>query len=74
MNRFFCISIQQDAILWYAVDAAFIISTSAIAKKNNGIEDRGGNHELFEHLMQLWVGYEIVKVLLRYGVQKFEVT
>jgi hypothetical protein len=37
-------------------------------QKNNGIEDRGGNHELFEHLMHSWVGYEIVKVLLKYGL------
>ncbi len=42
----------------------FIISNSA----NNGIEDRGGNHELFEHLMHSWVGYELVKVLLKYGL------
>ena len=68
MNRFFCISIQQDAISWYAFNAAFIILNSAIAKKNNGIEDRGGNHELFEHLMHSWVGYELVKVLLKYGL------
>jgi hypothetical protein len=37
-------------------------------QKNNGIEDRGGNHELFEHLMDSWVGYELVKVLLKYGL------
>jgi hypothetical protein len=39
-----------------------------LLQKNNGIEDRGGNHELFEHLMHSWVGYEIVKVLLKYGL------
>ena len=37
-------------------------------KKKVDIEDRGGNHELFEHLMHSWVGYELVKVLLKYGL------
>ncbi len=37
-------------------------------QKKNDIEDRGGNHELFEHLMHSWVGYELVKVLLKYGL------
>jgi hypothetical protein len=37
-------------------------------KKKVDIEDRGGNHELLEHLMHSWVGYELVKVLLKYGL------
>ena len=54
---------------WYAFNAAFIISNSAIArKKNNGIEDKGGNHELFAHLMHSWVGYALFKVSLKYGL------
>ncbi len=48
-------------------DAAFVISNSAIAKKIE-VEDKGGNHGLFEHLMHSWVGYELVKVLLKYGL------
>ena len=35
-------------------------------KENDNVEDRGGNHELFEHFMHSWVGYEIVKILLKY--------
>ncbi len=41
--------------------------TTPLQKKVD-IEDRGGNHELFEHLMHSWVGYELVKVLLKYGL------
>ena len=33
-------------------------------QKKVEVEDRGGNHGLFEHLMHSWVGYELVKVLL----------
>ncbi len=67
-NRCLCLSILQDVLLWYTFDAAFVISNSAIAKKKVDIEDRGGNHELFEHLMHSWVGYELVKVLLKFGL------
>ena len=45
-----------------------MIANSAIAKKNNNVEDRGGNHELFEHFMHSWVGYEIVQILFKYGL------
>ena len=37
-------------------------------QKKNEVEDKGGNHGLFEHLMHSWVGYELVKVLLKYGL------
>ncbi len=67
-NRCFCLSILQDALLWYTFDAAFVISNSAIAKKEVEVEDKGGNHGLFEHLMHSWIGYELVKVLLKYGL------
>ncbi len=67
-NRCFCLSILQDALSWYTFDAAFVISNSAIAKKKVDLEDKGGNHGLFEHLMHSWVGYEFVKVLLKYGL------
>ncbi len=52
--------ITKDAISWYTFEAAFVIANSAIARKNDNFEDRGGNHELFEHFMHSWVGYEIV--------------
>jgi hypothetical protein len=67
-NRCFCLSILQDALSWYTFDAVFVISNSAIAKKKVEVEDKGGNHGLFEHLMHSWVGYELVKVLLKYGL------
>ena len=35
-------------------------------KENDNVEDRGGNHELFEHFMHSWVGYEIVQNLFKY--------
>ena len=65
-NRCFCLSILQDALSWYTFDAAFVISNSGIAKKKVEVEDKEGNHGLFEHLMHSWVGYELVKVLLKY--------
>ncbi len=49
-------------------DAAFVISNSAISKKKVEVEDKGGNYGLFEHLMHSWVGYELVKVFLKYGL------
>ncbi len=67
-NHCFCLSILQDAISWYTFDAAFVISNSAIAKKKVEVEDKGGNHGLFEHSIHSWVGYELVKVLLKYGL------
>ena len=64
----FLFNYQTDALSWYTFDAAFIISNSTIAKKSVDVEDRGGNHELFEHLMNSWVGYELVKVLFKFGL------
>ncbi len=63
-NCCFCLSILQDALSWYTFDAAFVISNSAIAKKRVEVEDKGGNHGLFEHLMHSWVGYELVKTTI----------
>ncbi len=37
-------------------------------QKKVEVEDKGGNHGLFEHLMHSWVEYELVKVLLKYGL------
>ncbi len=37
-------------------------------QKKIEVEDKGGNHCLFEHLMHSCVGYELVKVLLKYGL------
>ncbi len=37
-------------------------------QKKVEVEDKEGNYGLFEHLMHFWVGYDLVKVLLKYGL------
>ncbi len=60
-------STLQDALLWYTYDAAHIISTTAIAKRKNDCDDREA-FTVFQELMHSWVGYELVKVLLIFGL------
>jgi hypothetical protein len=60
-------STLQDALSWYTYDAAHIISTTAIAKRIIGCDDRGA-FTVFQELMHSWVGYELVKVLLIFGL------
>jgi hypothetical protein len=60
-------STLQDALSWYTYNAAHIISTTAIAKRKNDCDDRGA-FTVFQELMHSWVGYELVKVLLIYGL------
>ncbi len=45
-----------------------LYQTPALQKKQAEYEDRGGNHDLFAHLMNSWVGYELVRVLLSFGL------
>ena len=45
-----------------------LYQTHALQKKTVDYEDRGGNHDLLAHLMHSWVGYELVKVLLAFGL------
>ena len=45
-----------------------LYQTPALQKKTVDYEDRGGNHDLFAHIMHSWVGYELVKVLLAFGL------
>jgi hypothetical protein len=61
------VSALQDAILWYTYNAANIISTTPIAKKKVDYDDRGA-FNIFQELMHFWVGYELVKVLLTFGL------
>ncbi len=56
-NPCFCLSILQDALSWYTFDAAFVISNSAIAKKKVEVEDKGGNHALFEQAFNAFLGW-----------------
>jgi hypothetical protein len=42
--------------------------TPALQKKTVEYEDRGGNHDMFAHIMHSWVGFELVQVLLAFGL------
>ena len=53
-------------LLWYTYNAANIISMTSIAKKVD-YDDRGA-FSMFQELMHSWVGYELVKVLLTFGL------
>jgi hypothetical protein len=59
--------VLQDVLLWYTYDAANIISTTTIAKKIVDYDDRGA-FVMFQELVHSWVGYELVKVLLAFGL------
>jgi hypothetical protein len=66
-NILFCfVSTLQDALSWYTYDATNIISTTSIAKKID-YDDRGA-FIMFQELMHSWVGYELVKVILTFGL------
>jgi hypothetical protein len=43
------------------------ISTTFIAKRKVDYDDRGA-FNMFQELMHFWVGYELVKVLLAFGL------
>jgi hypothetical protein len=44
-----------------------IISTTAITKGKNDCDDRGA-FTVFQELMHSWFGYELVKILLIFGL------
>jgi len=68
-DRYFCFFRPLDALSWYTFDAAKVISNSSVGQKGGGVSnDKGGNHGLYEHIIHSWVGYELVKVLLKYGL------
>ena len=58
-----------DALLFYIYDAWYVIANS-IARQPFGLgkADRGQSL-LFHELIQSWVGYELVKVLVTFGLQ-----
>jgi hypothetical protein len=67
-NHCFCsASTLQDALSWYTYDVANIISTTTIAKRKVDYDDRGA-FGIIQELMHSWVGYELVTVLLIFGL------
>jgi hypothetical protein len=67
-NNFFCsLFTLQDALSWYTYNTANIISTTSIAEIKVDFDDRGA-FNMFQVLMHSWVGYELVKVLLNFGL------
>jgi hypothetical protein len=57
------------ALSLYIYDAGFVLATS-IARQpfGTGKPDRGQSL-LFNEFMQSWVGYELVKILITFGLQ-----
>jgi hypothetical protein len=53
--------------LWYTYDEAITISTTSIAKRKVDNGDRGA-FNMFQGLIHSWVEYELVKVLLAFGL------
>ncbi len=58
-----------DALSFYIYDAGYVIANS-IARQpfGTGKADRGQSL-LFHEIIQSWVGYELVKVLVMFGLQ-----
>jgi hypothetical protein len=58
-----------DALAFYIYDAGFVLATS-IARRpfGKGTPDIGQSL-LFHEFMQSWLGYELVKVLIAFGLQ-----
>ena len=57
----------SDALSFYVYDAGSILATT-IAKRPANLIDKGQSL-LFHELMHSWVAYEILKVLIIYGLQ-----
>ena len=57
----------QNALSRYTFDAADIIAKTAISKRKFEFDDRG-SFSTYQELMHLWVAYELVKVLLNFGL------
>ncbi len=62
-------SLYIDALSFYIYDAGCVIA-NLIARRPwpTGNEDRGQSL-LFHEFIQSWVGYELVKVLVSFGLQ-----
>ncbi len=63
------IHFEIDALSFYIYDAGYVIANS-IARQSFGTSkaDRGQSL-LFHEFIQSWVGYELVKVLVMFGLQ-----
>ena len=63
------VQLDIDALSFYVYDAGFVIATS-IARQPfpTGKPDRGQSL-LFHEFIQSWIGYELVKVLVTFGLQ-----
>jgi hypothetical protein len=58
-----------DALSFYIYDAGFVLATSIGRQPfGKGTPDRGQSL-LFYEFMQSWLGYELVKVLIAFGLQ-----
>ncbi len=64
-----CTHSHIDALSFYIYDAGYVIANS-IARRPFGLgkADRGQSL-LFQEFIQSWVGYELVKVLVTFGLQ-----
>ncbi len=59
-------STLQDALSWYTYNAANINQQPPLQKKGD-FDDRGA-FNMFQELMNSWVWYKLVKVLLNFGL------
>jgi len=62
------VQLDLDALSFYVYDAGFVIATSIARRPSTGKADRGQSL-LFHEFIQSWIGYELVKVLVTFGLQ-----
>jgi hypothetical protein len=63
------IHFDKDALLFYIYDAGYVIPNS-IARQTFGTGKADRSQSLlFHEFIQSWVGYELVKVLVTFGLQ-----
>jgi hypothetical protein len=64
-----CVHCDVDDLLFHIYDAEYVIANS-IARRPFGLGKAGrGQSFLFHESIQSWVGYELVKVLVVFGLQ-----
>jgi hypothetical protein len=60
---------HKDALSFYIYDARYVIANS-LARQPFGLgKADGGQSLLFHKFIQSWVGYELIKVLVMFGLQ-----
>jgi hypothetical protein len=62
------VQLNLDALSFYVYDAGFVIATSIAWRPSTGKANRGQSL-LFHEFIQSWIGYELVKVLVTFGLQ-----